>query len=1805
MNSSSHVLRPMRSRPLALPLRLMTYGVVISQLLTPCNWQVMLAVNSLLANGSPGARSEGTKSRPALEETPTSKIEALKSLASIERTEPITQPSTRPVFSDPPTDAEIFGAAVFEEPLVPIGKQTTPEENRALARAMVAFLDRSTRDDFSSILDFLEEFPQSPWRPALLTNLGLCYRHTGYFTLALAVWEEAWAVSKSETNRQTKVLADRAVGELLDLQARLGRYDRLEKLFQELGDREIVGSPGVKAGGARQGLWAMNQRPEESFLCGPYAVQCLWRLMRPGDTNRVDSEKCRSTRQGTSLAQITDLAKDYGLELQPAKRNPGSKLILPAVVNWKAGHFAALVRERDGLLLVQDSTFGDDLWISRRALDQEGSGYFLVAAGPLPAGWQAISRSEAEGVWGKGTTTASDPSRTRPGDPKVGGDGCPGNGFSGMASYAVHSMLVSLNIVDTPVGYTPPLGPGVYFKATYNQKEASQSGNFNFSNLGNQWTFDWISYVIDDTGMPSADVKVFLQGGGTEPYRYNTNTSGFDMQFDSRTRLVRTSTNSYERQLPDGSKQVFNVTQVSGATRRVYLTQDIDPFNNILTYQYEAVTNGLRLARVIDAINQTNTIAYELGGDAFKITKVTDPFSRYATFAYDGSARITNITDVIGIQSQFTYSGGADSYINSLTTPYGTTTFSYGTYSGLSDGRERKHWLEATDPLGQKERVEFQDTGTVQLDWYPGEAPSHWHGGFNHMYGLAPQWFRYRNTFYWDKKAMQLYPDDVFQARIYHWCHWGLRGQYGSQTSGTLEFEKDPLATNRLYYMYPGQPDFDTPWEGTNGLPSAIGRVLDDGSNQVVRFAYNDFGRVTMAADQYLRSNLFVYATNQIDLLEVRQTTGGTNTEMLAKFTYNSQHLPLTAIDASGKTNSLGYNSYGQLTAVTNALNQITAFKYDSKGYLTNITGAIAGAKTDFTYDATNRVRTITDSDGYRVTFDYDNADRVTKITYPDNSFDQIVYDKLDPVLLKDRRGHWTMSTCDALRRVTDVFDALGRNTHLEWCSCGSLESITDPLQRTTRWLRDLQGRVTSKIYPDTTQWNYLYETNTSRLKQVTDARNQRALYAYNLDNTLRQVTYTNTTVSTAPVSFTYDTNYNRLKTMVDTNGTTTYSYFAVTNTQLGAGGLQSIDGPWSNDTISYTYDELGRVSTRTIDTKAVKLTYDALGRVSSVTNVLGTFTNNYVGATFRIATNTMPNGQFTTFSYFPTNEDLRLQTVHHKKSGGSTLSKFDYTYDLDGQIATWTQQADANSPTVWVTDYDPADQLAGVTVRTNSVTGAILKQFFYSYDKAGNRDGEAIHVPGIASTVTSAGFNNVNQLISVALGGTTRFRGSMNEIGTVKVAGANAPLDSRNTNFVGYAEAGVGTNVVNVIATDYSANNRTNKYQLVVTNGATARTLAYDLNGNLISNITAIVTTTYEWDGTDRLVAINSGIYRSEFTYDGLGRRTQIIEKQNGTLVSTKKYLWCGVELCEERDSSGGTVQKRFLGQGEEISGTKHFFTRDHLGSIRELTDNSGNVVSRYEYDPYGRRKKVSGGTDADFAFTGHYFHAVSGLHLTLYRAYDAETGRWLSRDPIEEAGGLNLYAYCVNDPLNCVDPFGLQGTGPRAVQPRPPPDPLLNRIQLEIQLRGIADPARMIDRATRARMAEETLDKGIPGRATSISAPCPPRPGRRGNELTRDQLDRLRDDFLRRYPEYRHTAGGRAVETGKPLPEEYIPGPGGGRKGSSYPDLTFQGPNFTVRLNTVDTVRSGAMTQRELDNFVRIMQQTREPVIVVPKSK
>jgi RHS repeat-associated protein len=1483
----------------------------------------------------------------------------------VNRTVPkVEPPKTGLEFSAQPTVQEIFRARVFEEPLVPVGGEPSGRENADLGAALLGYTKRSGPDDFSSLTNFLEKHPESPWGAALLTDLGLEYYNTAHYSLALEASEKGWAHAKDAKDAKGKAIADRAAGELAYMYARLGRMTDLEALLKSVEGRPFVGAATERITGAREGLWSMQHKPEVSFKCGPYALQRILlsdrQRLGPSPTNALlEVFNFPSTQKGVSLPQVAELSKKVGLNYQMAKRevnelvkseSVSSKLtnslihsfadfIVPSVVHWKVGHYAAMVRQEGDKYLLEDPTFGNTVWATRQALEAETSGYFLIPAGELPRGWRSVDAKEGASVWGKGVTTSNDPDPLTCKDPKAGENGpCKKDNCKAkaMAVSDTHLMLVSLNIMDTPVGYTPPVGPPVEFTATYNQREARQPANFTYANFGPKWTCNWISYITDNPSNTLADVKYFVRGGGTRTFTgFNTNSQTFALEQFDQTQLKRTGAASYEMLAGDGSKAIFSLSDGAiGTSRKVFLTQMVDPAGNAVTLTYDAF---LRLVAITDAIGQITTLTYLTANsndeEYYFIARVTDPFGRFATFEYTqfpGVGRLlTKITDVVGLTSQFVYADlvvseitNKTDFINALITPYGTNTFIKSEGGGFA-GTTRS--LETIYADGSRDRVEFNQSdnlGTPNSDPIA-SLPSGVTLNNLVLYG--------RNTYYWSRTACATSYGDYTRARVYHWLHKGT----GGVVSGILAAFKEPLE-NRVWYTYEGGNFSD----GSSSQPNQVGRVLDDGQTQLYTYAYNGFGHVTNSIDPIGRTFRYLYASNGIDLLEVRQTRVGNN-ELLFRATYNSQHRPLTTVGANGQTNTFTYNARGQLLTETNPKGETTSYTYDTNGYLIAADGPLPGTNDTVTttYDALGRVRTKTDVSGYTLTFDHDDMDRLTKITFSDSTFDQFTYDRLDVAVTRDRAGRQTLFEHDSLRQIKKKTDPLGRVTLFDWCRCGSLKSLTDPMGRTTTWLTDVQERPIAKVYGDGSQVQYVYEGGSSRLRQVIDEKQQITQFTWNRDDTLRTVSYAKAVIATPSVTYTYDPNYSRLTSMADGTGTTLYSYNPVTAApMLGANQLASIDGPLPNDTITYAYDELGRRVSTAINGVARRMVFDAAGRVVSETNALGAFTIAYDGATGRVLTNTFPNGQTESRGYGNILQDLELQSITHKV-GAAPISEFTYGHDLlANRITIWSQQADAASPSIFTFGYDSMNQLLSATV-TNA--GTLVNSFAYTYDFAANRLSEQA-----SSSSSVAAYNALNQI-----------------------------------------------------------------------NTTTA----------------ASVARTNEWDAEDSLVAINAGNRRTEFTYDGDFRLAAIRQLVDGSEVSHRRFVWCDNQLCEERDSIG-TVTKRYFPQGMKVetgpAAGSYFYTRDHLGSIRELTDSSANVRARYTYDPFGRRAKLSGDKDADFGFTGMFWVAEADLAVTRFRAYDPGLGRWLSRDPLDDAEvkeGPNLYTYVQNDTVNLTDSLGL----------------------------------------------------------------------------------------------------------------------------------------------------------------------------------
>ena len=1261
-------------------------------------------------------------------------------------------------FTSSPTDDQFLRTGLFPEPLAPV-HITSPEENRDLARAVMAYRDASeragARDAVGPLLSFLSSHPNSAWKPALQLNLGLLYRASGHFSEALAIWQRGWKDSKDLTSRDGRDIANDMVAELSQLEAYLGRKELLRPLLASIKDRPVGGTPAQLLTDSRTGLYEMIHQPGSSFRCGPLALARILTYRGAGASGhslQVVSD-AQSTSHGLSLTMVEHIARQAGMHYQMAYRTPGSAVIVPAVVNWKVGHYAALVAKARSGYLIQDTTFGRDIRISGPTLDEEASGYYLVPAGKLPPGWRPVSSTEGNKVWGRGDTgtnhdtSATDLSATPPQNCPT--CTCPSGGCT---TWNVELEVVGLQLHDRPVGYNPPVGPAVQFDLYYSHRDTQQPSTFSYTNFGPKWTFTWLSYVTDDVNS-TASATVYLRGGGAEPFTFSGTgaTSSYPGPYNQAS-LIRTvsggSSTTFTLTFPDGSFEQFN----KAVGNQFFMTAMGDAQGNKVTLTYDS---EMRIVSITDAVGEVTTLTYGLSSSPLLVTKITDPFGRSASFAYNSSGQLASITDVLGITSSYTYGQGTDpDFINTLTTPYGETAFTYGdstTNPSLGDTR----FLKIIDPLDRTTYVEY-DQGVDAGDSSGGVMinPSLIPTGMN----TTDEYLQYRNTFYFDPNqyalAMQGGTLNYGLATVYHWLHTGDE----STTSRVLESVKKPLE-NRVWYNYPDQAASITfpvtsggvVTNGADNQPTAIGRVLDNGATQLESLQYNAQGNVTVATDAVGRETTYTYAANGIDLLEVSNTTNGTD-QVLETVTYNTQHEPISITGANGKVSHYLYNAAGQTTRYTDPSGHATALTYNSSGHLQSTQGAVSGDTYKLTDDNLGRIIAVTDPAGSITRFAYDAADRLTSATYPDGASAHYTYNLLDLASYTDPLGQTTRYTYDPDRELVSIEDALNKTAQLRYSPAGVLDSITDQNSHTTSWVLDPESRAVTKQYADGSSDSISYETSDSLVAQVTDALGQTTTYSYNTDNTVSTVSYI-ANQSTPGVVFTYDPAYLRVTSMTDGTGTTEYSYYPVSS--LGANRLSSVTSPVagslsSTDVVTYAYDALNRVVGVNVDGEAQLIGYDAISRVTSQSNPLDSFIYSYSDATPRVTSITSNHGPTLALTYYGAQGNELLQNIT-ASSGATQLNQFAYDVNSDNNVITFS----VSSPTAEAISYsyDQDNRLK------TGLIGSGTPQYQYNYDPASNL--ASITRNGATQDYTYSTTNEINSESYDANGSPTSLEGN------------------------------------------------------------------------------------------------------------------------------------------------------------------------------------------------------------------------------------------------------------------------------------------------------------------------------------------------------------------------------------------------------------------------------------------------------------
>jgi RHS repeat-associated protein len=509
------------------------------------------------------------------------------------------------------------------------------------------------------------------------------------------------------------------------------------------------------------------------------------------------------------------------------------------------------------------------------------------------------------------------------------------------------------------------------------------------------------------------------------------------------------------------------------------------------------------------------------------------------------------------------------------------------------------------------------------------------------------------------------------------------------------------------------------------------------------------------------------------------------------------------------------------------------------------------------------------------------------------------IYDQVSRLVgLIDPNGRSYGFDYNRMDWVTQVKDSMGQETTFWYDPNGNLSWVKDAKKQKRDYSYDVKNRMASMTDPLGYSETYEYDLNDNLVKFV-DRKKQPQTHTYDRLSRRAETTYDDG----RRTEYAYDTVSRLVRVDDSISGPIEFAY-----STYGCGTCSTrspdriIKGTTSLGIVEYTYDELGRRTSMTVNGRpTVNYRYDDASRLIEVTQEgLGTVAidPDEIG---RRKSLTLPNGV-----------------------------KTEYAFDLASRL---------------------------LSMKHSTPTG-IIEELTYAYDASGNR----------------ISFSRLNPQAELPKGVTAAFNA------------ANQMFSFNDEN------------------------------------------LSYDANGNLIEKKDGLGTTTYTWDARNQLTEITGPGLSASFKYDAFGRR---IEKViNGKAI---QYLYDGMDIATEIE--GGAIRATYLRSLniDEVfarvdgNGIRYYQT-DGLGSTIGLTDETGVLKTVYSYDPFGNTSVSGELSDNPFQYTGRE-NDGTGLYYYRARYYSPELQRFISKDPIGLLGGINLYSYVANNPINWIDPSGLVG--------------------------------------------------------------------------------------------------------------------------------------------------------------------------------
>lgn len=663
----------------------------------------------------------------------------------------------------------------------------------------------------------------------------------------------------------------------------------------------------------------------------------------------------------------------------------------------------------------------------------------------------------------------------------------------------------------------------------------------------------------------------------------------------------------------------------------------------------------------------------------------------------------------------------------------------------------------------------------------------------------------------------------------------------------------------------------------------------------------------------------------------------------------------------------------------------------------------------------------------YQISFRFDVLGRVIKVIQPNGASTSADFNKY-AVTITNALNQKETKIANVRGKMIEAIDNMNNHTKYEYDAYGNLIRLIDSKGNTTLIVYDKYGRKTDLYDPDKGHWSYTYDPYGQLVSQA-DAMGNITTFKY--DRLGRMISRTD---SVGASTWEYDTASNGIGKLAKENGIANLDGTRPTGPAL----VKAVAGGLTDYTRVYTYDNLSRPAQTTITVNGKSYTsmtqYDNCGRpnlliypnnvqvrytyqlgyLSKISNAVSGQTYwqlNAMDALGHVTSETRSNGLISNYTYDA--QTGHLTDISTVLGQGLQTQKQMFPAAFTGMRAA-TQHFDA-------THKPSSSVIANLQKLQQSIKPRAneLQNLHYMHDNIGNvqqRD------DNVYAEVSSYLYDDLNRLTEEDTSSGAQNTFEYDELGNITY------------------KSGLGKYV-------YSRNNA-GPHAVTGVTGEMTSSYKYNANGDQIGGIIDGVQRNITYTSFSKPLTITSKGANITFYYNANRERFFRAEQINGFTAST---LYLGnFELVSTTDAAGKTTtqQKCYIGpsslyvmtdDGTNKTENTYELLKDNLGSTTDIVDANANVILHYAYSPFGEQR-VTKGTVPTYPITHHGFtgheeiESMNLIHMD-GRLYDPVLGRFLSADPFVQAPDnqqdLNRYSYCVNNPLNAVDPSGFDFLG------------------------------------------------------------------------------------------------------------------------------------------------------------------------------